>query len=263
MPKIEWDQPSDRIYEVGLDHGVLYLENDEVVPWNGLVSVVHEVGSQSTEPVFFDGRKIGDIQNRGSLSVGIKALTYPDAFAPYCGVVEPEQGLLLPGQHKKSFSMTYRTLIGDGAVDLELGYRIHILYNLTATLDSVSNVSIGDSVDPIAFEWAATTKEEILEGYSPTAYVIADSRYLSEGALEYLNYMLYGSVDSSPFLPDLTSLVEILDNSFIISIVDNGDGTWTASGPDERITRPTANTFQITDVDATYLDADTYEVSST
>jgi len=263
MPKITWDQPPDRIYEVGLDHGVLYLDDDEVVPWNGLVSVVHEVGSQSTEPVFFDGRKIGDIQNRGSLSVGIKALTYPDAFAPYCGVVDSEQGLHLPGQHKKSFSMSYRTLVGNGVVDLDLGYRIHILYNLTAVPGDISNVTIGEDIDPITFDWSATTREEIVEGYVPTAYVIADSRYLSEGALEYLNYMLYGSIDSSPWLPPLPILIDILGNSFIISIIDNGDGTWTASGPDELITRPTANTFQITDVDATYLDADTYEVSST
>lgn len=48
-----------------------------------------------------------------------------------------------------------------------------------------------------------------------------------------------------------------------ITITDNGDGTWTASGLDERITLLNSYTFQLLDVDAVYLDADTYEVSTT
>jgi len=47
-------------------------------------------------------------------------------------------------------------------------------------------------------------------------------------------------------------------------IVDNGDGTWTAiDSADQYITMDSPTQFTISNVDATYSDPDTYEVSTT
>jgi len=263
VTKIEWDQSSDKIYQVGLDRGTLYLDDDLVVPWNGLVSVEQDGAGTTTEPIFFDGKKYGDLQEKGTLEVEIKALTYPEEFAPYNGVLEAENGLNINNQPRKPFSMSFRTLVGDGLSDTDLGYRIHILYNLTATLDTINNKTIGDNFEPMEFSWAATTKEEVVPGYIPTAYVVADTRFMEPGSLLWIEYILWGAESVSPYLPDLESLIEILDNSFVVSFTDNGDVTWTAQGPDENFSFPTSTTFAITNVNATYSDAYTYSVSST
>ena len=43
MTALTWDQVGERLYETGVDHGVLYIPTDGVydvgVAWNGLVTV--------------------------------------------------------------------------------------------------------------------------------------------------------------------------------------------------------------------------------
>ncbi len=70
---------------------------------------------------------------------------------------------------------------------------------------------------------------------------------MEAGLLSELEAMLYGT-DTA--------------NSFLL-IVDNGDGTWVAVGPSQVITMLTSSTFEISEVDAVYLDANTYALSST
>jgi len=57
-------------------------------------------------------------------------------------------------------------------------------------------------------------------------------------------------------------LIDYLTNWVGITITDNGDGTWTATGSDQFIHIVSATEFEITEANATYLDADTYEVST-
>lgn len=261
MAEIKWDQGQDRIFDVGLDQGVLYLEDGLSVPWNGLTQVTHEAASQNTEPLFFDGKKYADLQTRGGTSVKISAFTYPDEFSAYFGVLETESGLYIPSQDKKTFSMSYRTLIGDDTTE-ELGYRYHILYNLTAVMDGVQHETQANGASLIEFEWAANAQEEKVPGYFPTAYVVADSRELPAGALQWLCWMLYGNEFIDPFLPSLEALIERLANSYIITFTDNGDGTWTADTPELFLTMVSPTQFVLDGTNATYSDAYTYTVSS-
>ena len=43
MGKLSWDGVGERIYETGVDHGVLYVMDEDGygrgVPWNGLTAV--------------------------------------------------------------------------------------------------------------------------------------------------------------------------------------------------------------------------------
>lgn len=64
-------------------------------------------------------------------------------------------------------------------------------------------------------------------------------------------------------LPPLADLVELLNTWVMIDIVDNGDGTWTATGPDDFVRMLDSTTFQISGAAAKLVDADTYEISTT
>ena len=39
MAVLVWDQVGERVYQTGVDHGVLYLHDGTVAVWNGLVDV--------------------------------------------------------------------------------------------------------------------------------------------------------------------------------------------------------------------------------
>ena len=58
MTKLEWDKVDERLYEVGLDHGVLYVPStpgvyDNGFAWNGLVSLEEDFGNDQTPPIIF------------------------------------------------------------------------------------------------------------------------------------------------------------------------------------------------------------------
>jgi hypothetical protein len=60
--RLQWDQVGERIYETGVDHGVLYIPNgvgeyDEGVVWNGLVSVSESPTGAEATPQYADNIK--------------------------------------------------------------------------------------------------------------------------------------------------------------------------------------------------------------
>jgi hypothetical protein len=262
MSRLEWDQLSDRQYETGIDHGVLYLESQSGIVWNGLLSV-EQKSTSSAQSYFFEGEKIAITTTEDSFSGKVQAITFPEEFLPYDGFSLVNDGLMRGNQSKKTFGLSFRTLIMNDFTGEQDGYKIHILYNLLAIPEDVSRNTIDSNIDPIFFAWDVTSRPPHIDEYKPSSYIIADSRHLSDTRLTRLEDTLYGTIGSEPYLPPLDTLLEILDSNFTIIITDNGDGTWTANAPDEYITMLDSTTFQITDVDATYLDADTYEVSST
>ena len=79
MSKIIWDEVGSRVYESGLDRGVLYLPDGTSVPWNGLTAVVEKF-NRSVNSVYFDGAKINDFVTLGDFSATLKAFTYPEEF---------------------------------------------------------------------------------------------------------------------------------------------------------------------------------------
>ena len=62
MSKLKWDQIGERIYETGLDHGVLYPVTksgtyDKGVAWNGLSAVNESPSGAEANPVWADNIK--------------------------------------------------------------------------------------------------------------------------------------------------------------------------------------------------------------
>lgn len=258
MSRIQWDQVGSRVYQTGLDRGVLYLENQSGIPWNGLKSIA-ETLADLTKPLYFDGKKYADDQSIGAFAGKLVAFTYPEEFVEYDGYLEIATGLFVTEQNPKSFGLSFRTFIGNDVEGNSLGYKIHILYNLTAKSDNSDYKTVDSNVDPIDFGWDLTSKPIVLEGYLPTAYAVVDSRNVAPSMLENLENILYGTDVASSTLPALSTLITLL--SVVIIITDNGDGSWTAVGPDEVITVVNGE-FEIQDAVAVYLDSNTYEISS-
>jgi hypothetical protein len=263
MTALLWDQTGTHFYETGVDRGVLYLPDGSGVPWNGLVNVSESVGGNAPTALYFDGVKYADVRALGEFSAVMRAYTYPDEFLQFEGVAEVGNGLFVTNQQQDRFSLSYRTKIGNEEDGLDLGYKIHVLYNLTAT-PSIKAYNTLAAVDAaITFEWSITAVPGIVPGYEPTAHVIFDSRRMEPVLLHDLEEALYGNEFQDAALPPLSTLVSFIGGWVIIRITDNGDGTWTAEGPDDLITMLNPTTFQIIRANARYLDADTYLISNT
>lgn len=263
MTALVWDRPDERTYESGLDRGVLYFPDGGGVAWNGLISI-EERTSKTVTPVHFDGTKINDIVTYGDFSGVMKAYTYPEEFLRFDGVLEDEDGVFLTNQPHEKFHLSYRTGVGDGLEGLDLGYKIHLLYNLTAVPSQRVYNTLSLNSQPVDFQWTLNGIPEEFSGYRPTSHVIIDSRKLDPHLMQDIEDILYGDESRSPMLPSLKSLTSFIRKWERIIIIDNNDGTWTAESPiDGYIVMIDETTFQINNANAVYLDIDTYEISST
>jgi len=262
MAALVWDKVGDRSYETGVSKGVLYQEDRTGIPWNGLTSI-DESSDNSTEPVYFDGSKFNDIVTLGDYTANMKAFTYPEEFLHYEGTVQDQSGFYIQNQPPSQFGLSYQTKVGDDVVGVDAGYKIHILYNLTAVPSSRSFQTIGDQLDPLEFEWTITSIPEELENFHPTAHVFLDSRKINPYLLLDVEEILYGTETTDPYLPSLKTLSTFIRNwnRFMISFGSNG--IWIADAKDEGIiTMLDDTTFQITSDTAEFIDADTYTISS-
>lgn len=260
MTRMTWDNVGERFFETGIDRGVLYIPNvdDSVgVAWSGITGMDESVGETNT-PYFIDGVKYIDSVGGAHFKGTLKALTYPDEFEQFIGY-GAESGLIIDDQPSKPFHLSYRTKIGNDVDGEDHGYQIHIFWNLLATPSNVTHETISDTLEPVEFSWEVVAQQDALVGYKPTAHLILDSTELAPGLLSYFEDMLYGTSTTDPYLRGLQDLLDFL----ALSIIDNGDGTWTITTlSDDDITLTDDGEFTIEDIDATYLDAVTYTMNT-
>jgi hypothetical protein len=264
MTVLSWDQTGDRIYQTGIDHGVLYLHDGTVVAWNGLIDIEEDSNSE-LKSFYLDGIKYLENLSPSDFIGKLKAFTYPDEFDVVNGIADVAPGLSYYEQPPQSFNLSYRTRIGNDIEGTEFGYKIHILYNIIANPDAFSFETNQDSgVQPIEFGWSLTGTPPKITKRRPTVHVSIDSIKTPPIILQLLEAQLYGTATSDASLPSIQDIAEFFGYLDALLIVDHGDGTWSAiDESDQYITMIDSTTFQIDNADATYLDPDTYQVSST
>jgi hypothetical protein len=262
VARLVWGEIGERFFETGVDRGVLYLESRPGVVWNGLTSVSETPSGGDTQGYYIDGIKYQNVANAEEFEGTIEAFTYPDEFAECEGLVSPFSGLFLTSQGRKSFGLSYRTLVGNDINGVDKGYKIHLLYNVLAEPTSRNNSSMDDSPTPQNFSWRITTLPPPVTGYRRTAHYIIDSRVTDPLALTAIEDILYGTESLTSRLPLPTELFTIFETNSSFVVVDNGDGTFTASGTDFEVFMSGVDTFTIDTPSAVFIDADSYTLSS-
>jgi hypothetical protein len=261
-----WDKVGERVFQTGVDRGVLYLQDGTVVPWNGLIGV-EDSSNSDLKSFYLDGVKYLEILSPGEYLGKLKAFTYPDEFDSVNGIADVAPGLAYYEQSPKSFNLSYRTKIGNYLLGAEYGYKIHLLYNIIANPDSNSFETSKDSgFQPIEFAWSLTGTPPKIPGgkFRPTVHVSIDSTKTLPFLFKILEDKLYGTDTNSPSFPPIQEVAEIFGYLGALIIIDYGDGSWLAfDESDTYITMIDDTTFQIDNADVTYLNPTTYEISST
>ncbi len=265
MTPLVWDVVGERAYEFGVDRGVLYLHDGTVAVWNGLTKVDDSSDSE-LKSYYLDGVKYLQNLVPGDFSGKLSAFTYPEEFDRVNGNETGFLGLAFYDQPAESFNLSYRTRIGNDIEGEELGYHIHILYNVMAVPDNLGFETSKDSgAQPIEFSWTLTgTPPKMIAGFRPTIHISIDSTKLTSDLLQQVEDVLYGTDTTAPRLPSIDEIAKAFGYLGSLIIVDYETGVWAAvDETNSYITMIDETTFQIDNADATYLDAVTYEISTT
>lgn len=258
MPRIVWDKSGEKRYEAGLDRGVLYPGNTMGVPWNGLISVEEKTEEADKRELYFDGVKRGTLVYPGDFAGTLRALTYPDQFLQFDGYEEDNAGIFFDNQPRKTFGLSYRTLVGDDIDGVDLGYKIHILYNLIANPSDVGRETLNENISPGTFSWDLSATPVLYPGKRPTAHITIDSTKTYPAVLQAIEDILYGTASTPARQITLSELAEFMT----IEVVDNGDGTWTVTGPDELVYLSSPDEYVIDAFGIEFIDDTTFTISS-
>lgn len=210
MAKLEWDKIEDRVFEAGVDRGVLYPLTGPGVAWNGLVSV-SEKTSREIKSYYLDGIKFLDHFIPGAYSAKLQAFTYPEELDQILGVHEFIPGVRVHDQRVGMFHLSYRTLIGDPLDGLDLGYKLHLIYNLTANPGDIAFDSLADKTSANTFDWDISGVQTSMWGIRPANHLSFDSRHTDPIILADLEETLYGTTTTNPGMPDLVQLLTDLE----------------------------------------------------
>jgi hypothetical protein len=197
MPPLVWDQVGEKLYETGVDHGVLYIPDASGVyntgfAWNGLTTVTESPSGAEPSAQYADNIKYLNLISAEEFGGTIEAFTYPEEFGQCDGSALPEPGVMIGQQGRKMFGMSFRTLVGNDVDGTEFGYKLHLLYGCQAAPSEKAYATINDSPEAITFSWEVTTTPVPVTGFKPTSLIVVDSTVVDPGDLTALEALLYG-----------------------------------------------------------------------
>lgn len=201
MAKLTWDKTGERIYETGVDQGVLYVESNGGYPtgvaWNGLISVTESPSGAEANAFYADNIKYLNLVSAEDFGASIEAYTYPPEFEGCDGTAEIAEGVKIGQQKRSRFGLCYRTRIGNDVDGDEHGYKLHLIYGATATPSERAYQTVNDSPEPNTFSWEISTTPVSVKDHKPTACLTIDSTTADSTKLAQLEAILYGSDGSS------------------------------------------------------------------
>lgn len=224
MPKIVWDGSGEKIFETGVDRGVLYPLNSagaypEGVAWNGLTAVTETPSGAESNPQYADNIKYLDIVSAEEFGGTIEAYTYPDEFAECDGSAAPLVGVSIGQQARKRFGFSYRTLVGNDIQGQDFGYKIHLWYGALAAPSEKAYTTINDSPEAITFSWEVTTSPVNVNNLRPTASLTIDTTKVPSAAVDAIEAILYGDDTTPARLPLPDEVISILEGASALTPV--------------------------------------------
>lgn len=216
MPnKIEWDKTGERLFETGIDHGVLYPQAaggtyPKGVAWNGLTAVTESSSGAEPTPLYADNIKYLNLMSVEEFGFTIEAYMYPDEFAECNGESELAQGVTVGQQKRKAFGMSYRTLVGNDVDGDSHGYKLHLIYGALAAPSEMARNTINDNPEAATMSWECSTTPVTVDNFKPTSHIIIDSTKADPTKLAELEKKLYGDSAGEATLPLPNEVAEIM-----------------------------------------------------
>ena len=208
MAVLTWDQTGEKLYETGVQKGVLYPMDGAVygkgVAWNGLTAVNETPSGAESTKLYADDIKYLDIRSAEEFGATIEAYSSPEEFDACDGTAELAGGVNIGQQNRKGFGFCYRSTIGNDTEYNNYGYKLHIIYGLTASPSERSYSTVNDSPEAATLSWEVSSTPVNVAGFKPTSIITINSKKINPAALKEIEDALYGTVEVEPkiLLPD-------------------------------------------------------------
>ena len=258
MFKLAWDQTGERLIETGLDRGVVYPFNtvsnayDKGVAWNGLTSMNESPSGAEPTDLYADNIKYITLRSAETFGATPEAYMYPDEVADLDGTAEIAPGVRISQQSRKTFGMSYRTLIGNDTEGTDHGYKIHLIYGASISPSEKNRSTVNDSPEATTFSWELSTTPVNVTGFKPTAHLEVDSTKVDADKLAAFEEIIYGNEENNARLPLPDEVAALFGTGVSYTVTFNTDGgstvanqTVAAGGKATKPTDPTksGNTF--------------------
>lgn len=219
--RLVWDQVGEKVYETGVDRGVLYPQDSngkypKGFAWNGLTAVNDNPSGAEPTKKYADNRVYVNLMSEEEYAATIEAFTYPDEFAECDGSKEIAPGVYAGQQNRKAFGFCYRSLIGNDTEGTDYGYKLHLVYGCLASPSEGSHGTINESPDAGTMSWEVSSTpievSTLVDGkkLKPLSTLVVNSTKTPADKLSALEDILYGSDEEDACLPlpdDVIALV--------------------------------------------------------
>ena len=252
MTKLLWDQVGQRLYETGVDRGVLYLRDEngdysEGHAWNGLTTVTESPSGAESNKQYADNIVYLNLVSAEEFGATIEAFTYPDAFAE-CNGEASFGGVSVGQQTRKVFGFAYRTRVGNDVDGSDHGYKLHLVYGCLAAPSERAYATINDSPEAMALSWEVSTTPVDVGTFDgreikPTASLTVDSTKEDAANMQALEDILYGTTGSDARLP-LPAEVLALFNDVLVE-VETAAPTYNAATDEVTVPSTTGVVYEV------------------
>lgn len=212
-----WDQVGERLYQTGVDRGVIYPQVGSTYPkgaaWNGLISVTKSPSGAEPTPLYANNSKYLNLMSVEELGGSIEAYTYPEEFAACNGKGQLVPGVRIGQQKRVPFGFCYRNLIGSDSDGTTHGYQLNLIYGCMASPSEESDSTVNDSPEAKTMSWEFATTPIAVAGFEPTSLIEIDSTQVDADKLAELEAILYGSGDTEARMPLPDEVAQILGST--------------------------------------------------
>lgn len=204
--RLTWDEISKRLFETGVDKGVLYPVTPaglypKGAAWSGLTAVTESPSGAEANPIYADNIKYLNLISAEDYGATIEAYMYPDEFAECNGEAALATGVSLGQQKRRGFGFCYRTVLGNDTELNDYGYKLHLVYGAIVAPSEKSYSTVNESPEAMTLSWEVTTTPVPVTGFKPTACVTIDSTKVDPIKLAALEDILYGTTEADARLP--------------------------------------------------------------
>lgn len=195
--RLTWDGAGQKIYELGVDHGVLYRPTAGIyslgVAWNGLVNVTESPSGADNNKFYADNIEYGAIRAAEEFGGSIECYTYPDEFKECNGEMTIVAGVTGNLQTRKPFGLSYRTKIGNDTEGIDYGYKLHLVYGATVSPSEKAHQTINDSpeAETMSFDFE-TTPVNTSFSERPMSHLVIDSTTVDADKLKSFEDIIWG-----------------------------------------------------------------------
>ena len=227
MSKLTWDNIGERLYETGVEKGVLYpFKNGSYskgVAWNGLTAVNERPSGAEPNPLYADNIKYLNLMSAEEFAAMIEAYDHPKECGDCFGQSEIADGVYIGQQNRKHFGLVYKTRCSDANNKSE--YKLHILFNCLLSATEQNHTTVGDTPEAVVFSWELTADKHSIPNFKPSSSLVLDSEKLTKAGfynlLKFFEDTLYGTDTTDPGFLSLKQIVESIPK--VIYLRDSGD----------------------------------------